>query len=189
MYEQSMTAVHKYLADEIDGRLWYGHADMTTGRRTATHYGALDAFLPAVLALGGDLNRASRLQASSHSMWMHFGIEPERFDYRTMDVVDASYALRPEIVESAYYLWSKTHDPQYRQMGLDYLDAIERYCRWETGYTALKSVLTRERKDEMDSFFLAETLKYLYLLYAPPDALDLTTVVFTTEAHPIHRTW
>ncbi len=41
----------------------------------------------------------------------------------------------------------------------------------------------------MESFFLAETLKYLYLLYAPPETLDPTKVIFNTEAHPIRRTW
>ena len=41
----------------------------------------------------------------------------------------------------------------------------------------------------MDSFFLAETMKYLYLLFAPPETLDLNQVVFNTEAHPIRKTW
>ncbi len=34
------------------------------------------------------------------------------------------------------------------------------------------------------SFFLAETLKYLYLLFDDANALDLSTWVFNTEAHP-----
>ena len=46
-----------------------------------------------------------------------------------------------------------------------------------------------EKKDAMESFFLAETLKYLYLLYAPKTTLDLNKVVFNTEAHPLRRTW
>jgi mannosidase alpha-like ER degradation enhancer 2 len=187
MYDESMPAVHRYLADEVNGELWYGHADMVTGARTASHYGALDAFLPGMLVLGNDVARAARLQASSHRMWTHFGIEPERFDYRTMAVVEAGYPLRPEIAESAYYLWNATHDQRYRDMGAVYLEALDRYCRTEDGYTALSDVVTKARKDEMDSFFLAETLKYLYLLYAPSDTLDPGTVVFTTEAHPIRR--
>ena len=54
---------------------------MNTGKRTATTYGALDAFFPAVLALSGDLNRARLLQESSFAMWNKHGIEPEKFDY------------------------------------------------------------------------------------------------------------
>jgi len=111
MWQDSIAAINKYLADDIDrgaGRyeleLWYGHADMNTGARTTTTYGALDAFFPAVLALSGDMDRAARLQASSLRMWRHYGIEPEEFNYRTQEVVSPAYPLRPEIVESTYYL-------------------------------------------------------------------------------------
>ena len=110
MWEASISAVNKYLADETDGGLWYGHADMQTGKRTKTQYGALDAFFPALLALSGDPNRARRLQASSFKMWNLYGIEPETLDYKTMRVVDGSYRLRPEIVESTYYLYHYTGD-------------------------------------------------------------------------------
>ncbi|HXE79045.1 MAG TPA: glycoside hydrolase family 47 protein, partial [Rhodanobacter sp.] len=55
MWKASIPAINKYLADEVRGELWYGHADMQTGKRTATTYGALDAFFPALLALSGDL--------------------------------------------------------------------------------------------------------------------------------------
>ena len=77
MWEASIPAINKYLADERRSGLWYGHADMQTGKRTETTYGALDAFFPALLALSGDLARARRLQASSFKMWNLYGIEPE----------------------------------------------------------------------------------------------------------------
>ena len=111
MWLDSIAAINKYLADNIDRssrryelELWYGHADMNTGVRTATTYGALDAFFPAVLALSGDFDRAARLQASSLKMWRQHGIEPEEFDYQKREVVSPGYPLRPEIVESTYYL-------------------------------------------------------------------------------------
>ena len=53
------------------------------------------------------------------------------------------------------------------------------------GYTVLKDVVTKEKGDLMPSYFLAETLKYLYLLFAPPETLDFDSVVFNTEAHPL----
>src|SRR5881396_3003371 len=58
MWSASIPAINKYLADEAGGELWYGHADMQTGARTETTYGALDAFFPALLALSGDLERS-----------------------------------------------------------------------------------------------------------------------------------
>src|SRR5262249_29885095 len=100
-----------------------------------------------------------------------------------------SYALRPEIVESIYYLFHTTHDPRYLAMGQTILNDLIHYCRTDDGYTVLKSVVTKERGDRQHSFFLAETLKYLYLLFAPDSTIDLDKVVFNTEAHPLRRSW
>jgi mannosidase alpha-like ER degradation enhancer 2 len=188
MWNTSIPAINKYLADEVDGRLWYGHANMDTGKRTTTEYGALDAFFPAVLALSGDIERASRLQDSSFRMWNLHGIEPEVFNYRTMKIAYAGYELRPEIVESTYYLHHYTHDPKYLSMGRTLFDDFVKYDRTAAGYAALKSVVTKQKRDAMESFALAETFKYYYLLFEP-DALDFDAVTFNTEAHPLRRTW
>ena len=189
MWLDSIRSVNKHLADDTAAGLWYGHADMDTGRRTATTYGALDAFFPAILALSGDLERARRLQDSSFRMWQLHGVEPEELDYRTMRVKDASYALRPEIVESAYYLHRLTRDPKYLRMGETMFADFVKACRTEAGYASLKSVVTKEKADVMESFVLAETFKYFYLLHASPRALDFHKVIFNTEAHPIRKTW
>lgn len=189
MWNASIPAVHKYLADESNGELWYGHADMQTGRRTETTYGALDAFFPALLALSGDVARARRLQASSFKMWNLNGIEPEILDYKKMRIVSGGYHLRPEIIESTYYLYHFTRDPKYRQMGEKMFNDFVRYCRTESGYTALDDVVTKQKRDEMESFALAETFKYFYLLFAAPKKLDFDQVTFNTEAHPLRRTW
>jgi hypothetical protein len=189
MWNASIPAIHKYLADETGGELWYGHADMLSGKRGDTTYGALDAFFPAVLCLSGDIPRARRLQASSFKMWKLHGIEPEVIDYKTMRVIAATYHLRPEIVESTYYLHHYTNDPEYRKMGETIFNDFVKHCRTQTGYAALKDMVTKEKRDEMESFALAETFKYFYLLFAPPGTLEFDKVVFNTEAHPLRRTW
>ncbi len=189
MWKASIPAVQKYLADEVNGELWYGHANMQTGARTETTYGALDAFFPALLALSGDLDRARRLQDSSFKMWNLHGIEPEVFDYKTNRVVAHTYHLRPEIVESTYYLHHYTHDPMYRQMGEKLFNDFVQHCRTDSGYAALSDMVTKEKRDEMESFVFAETFKYFYLLFAPAETLDFDHVVFNTEAHPLRRTW
>jgi mannosidase alpha-like ER degradation enhancer 2 len=188
MWNASIPVVHKYLADEIRGELWYDHADMQTGKRTETTYGALDAFFPALLALSGDLKRARRLQASSFKMWNLYGIEPETLDYKTMRVVAGSYHLRPEIVESTCYLYHFTGDPEYRQMGRKMFDDFVKYCRTDSGHAALADVISKQQRDEMESFVLAETFKYFYLLFASPETLQFDKVIFNTEAHPLRRT-
>jgi ER degradation enhancer, mannosidase alpha-like 2 len=189
IWEQSIAAVNQYLRDEVNGGLWYGHADMNTGRRTATHTGALDAFFPGVLALSGDLNRARALQDSMFRMWQVHGIEPEVFDYKAMKVRNGGYPLRPEIVESTYILYQLTKDQKYLLMGRQMWDDFVRHCRTDVAYTGIKNVETKEKADYMHSFLLAETFKYFYLLFAPEKTLDLKKVIFTTEAHPLKRTW
>ncbi|MEN3326702.1 MAG: degradation enhancer, mannosidase alpha-like 2 [Acidobacteriota bacterium] len=200
MWDESIVAIDKYLADEssrplpgdprpVDGirELWYGHADMNTGTRRATTYGALDAFFPAVLALSGDLPRAVELQQSSFEMWTFAGIEPEEFDYRARKITSAGYPLRPEIVESTYYLHHYTEAPRYLEMGEKMWRDFVQHCRTDEAYAALKSVVTKEKSDSMQSFLFAETFKYFYLLFSPPETLDFRNVIFNTEAHPIRK--
>jgi len=187
MWQESLPAINKYLADQTPTGLWYGEADMTTGARKGTTYGSLDAFFPAVLVLSDDITRAAQLQDSGYKMWNTTGIEPERFDYIQMQVVSPGYPLRPEIIESTYYLYHATHDDKYLAMGQTYLNNLIKYCRTKDAYAALADVRSKKKANGMESFFFAETLKYLYLLFAPESALDFNAVIFNTEAHPLKR--
>ena len=187
MWTPTITAANKYLADQTPDGLWYGHADMYTGKRTETGYGALDAFFAGTLAMNKDLKRAAELQKSNFKMWMLHGIEPETIDYKTMKAGYASYALRPENIESAYYLYQYTHNEKYLQMGKAMFDNLVKYCRTAEAYASLKDVRTMEKRDSMESFFFAETLKYAFLLFDDSGKLDFNKVIFNTEAHPYKK--
>jgi hypothetical protein len=189
MARAMLAAVNHCLADESPDGLWYGAADMNTCQRTATQFGALDAFYPAVLVLAGDMDHAARLEESAFRMWRVAGLEPEVYDYRAHTIVAPGYQLRPEIIESAFYLHRRTHDPRYRQMGHVFLRDVEQHCRNDVGYAAISDVRSMQKRDRMESYFLAETLKYLYLLFAPDDVLPLDRITLNTEAHPLRRTW
>lgn len=189
VWEESIRAINTSIADTAYGGLWYGRVDMNSGKRTRTVFGSLEAFFPSVLALGGDLERAQRLQESCYKMWNLHGIEPEGLDYSTMTVTSKQYHLRPEIIESAYYLYFFTGDKRYQEMGKTFYRSLVKYCRTEAGYAFLEDVTTKKKGDAMESFFFAETLKYLFLLFVPPETVDLRKTVFNTEAHPIKRTW
>jgi mannosidase alpha-like ER degradation enhancer 2 len=189
MWDDGIEEVNKHLSDEVRGELWYGHSDMTSGKRTKTTSGALDAFFPGVLALSGDVERARRLQDSMFKMWQAHGIEPEIYDYAAGKVVNGGYPLRPEIVESTYILYQRTRDPKYLAMGEQMWKDFVKYCRTDVAYAGLRNVETKEKADYMHSFLFAETFKYFYLLFAPEKTLDFKKVIFNTEAHPIRRTW
>ena len=96
--------------------------------------------------------------------------------------------LRPEAIEAIFYLWRFTKDPMYRDWGWRMFLAFEKYCKVpKGGYVGLRNVGQENsvKDDKMETFWLAETLKYLYLLFSPRSALDLSKYVFTTEGHPL----
>ncbi|KAJ8328893.1 hypothetical protein QVD99_004624 [Batrachochytrium dendrobatidis] len=94
-----------------------------------------------------------------------------------------SYILRPETVESIFYMWRYTHNPIYREWGWSIVQALESNCKDDVGYHGLDD--QGKPHNRQQSFFLAETLKYLYLLFSDDSTIDLSKYVFNTEAHPI----
>jgi len=183
-WETSNEAIIKYLYVKTDKGAFFTRVDMNTGRETHPLYGALDAFYAGILTLSGNLTLAQNIQQGNTYMWVKFHIEPEEFNFRTDSVTAPGYPLRPENLESCFYLYRATKDEQYLRMGKRMIDDIFSKCRTTDGFAAVKDVRTLELEDSMESFFFAETLKYAYLIFAPESTLDLKKVVFTTEAHP-----
>ena len=97
------------------------------------------------------------------------------------------YILRPEVIETYFYLWRLTKDQKWRDYGWEAALAINENCRAEAGFSGIKDVYATPRvlDDLQQSFFFAETLKYLYLLFSDDDLLSLDEWVFNTEAHPL----
>ena len=189
MWEQSLSSVNKYLEENTDNGYWIGEADMNTGERTATVFGALDCFWNGCLVLEGELERAKKLQESIYKMWTLYGIEPESINYKTMEVLSPYYMIRPEAIEATYYVWKATGDEKYYEMGKVMFESIEKYCQVENGYVQLKDVRTKETWDTLESFFFAETMKYCYLFFAPESVFSFKNYVLNTEAHPQKNTW
>jgi mannosyl-oligosaccharide alpha-1,2-mannosidase len=98
------------------------------------------------------------------------------------------YQLRPETVETLFVLFQTTGDDKYREMGWKIFEAIEKHCKIQSGgYSGVRDVLQIpiDHDNHMPSYFLAETLKYLLLLFEGNASLSLNEYVFTTEGHPI----
>jgi len=122
----------------------------------------------------------------------HLGPESFRFtnelEAETSNDRDKYYILRPEVIETYFYLWRLTKDKKYRDWAWDAVQAIEKHCKTEDGYSGIRNVYSKEdpgKDDVQQSFFLAETLKYLYLIFSPDDVIPLNKWVFNTEAHPL----
>ncbi|KJH50497.1 glycosyl hydrolase family 47 [Dictyocaulus viviparus] len=119
----------------------------------------------------------------------HFNMMPGVEEDISIKPLDAHSLLRPEAIESWFYLYRITGDKIYQDWGWDAFNAIEKYAKVQNGYSSVKSVkkIPVSHSDLMETFFLAETLKYLYLLFAD-DQINLFPLddwVFNTEAHPL----
>ncbi|EIW79066.1 glycoside hydrolase family 47 protein [Coniophora puteana RWD-64-598 SS2] len=110
---------------------------------------------------------------------------------RDWTVLKSAYLLRPETVESLYVMWRVTGDAVWRERGWAIFEAIERGAvptgPGGVGYASVRDVDVGGGgwKNEMPSFFLAETLKYLFLLFTDEELVPLERWVFNTEAHPL----
>ena len=121
------------------------------------------------------------------------GVSPEyvRFNDAGMQIGVDFYILRPETVETMMYLWRITKDQKWRDKGWEIYENIVRSTKVESGGVGYSPVLSvghhphHDSKGVMHSFFLAETLKYLYLLFSDDQVIPLDKFVFNTEAHPL----
>jgi mannosyl-oligosaccharide alpha-1,2-mannosidase len=96
---------------------------------------------------------------------------------------------RPEAIESVWYMYRITGDPSWQAKGWRMFEAVISATSAKYGHSAISDVTspTAFLTDEMESFWLAETLKYFYLLFSTPDTISLDEWVLNTEAHPFKR--
>ncbi|GAA6028046.1 hypothetical protein JCM8097_001846 [Rhodosporidiobolus ruineniae] len=102
--------------------------------------------------------------------------------------IDARNILRPETAESLFVAYRLTGDPIYRTWGWEIFQAFVKHCRLpEGGFASIRDVdqVPVVYEDRMETFWISETLKYLYLLFSEPDLLPLDRYVFNTECHPL----
>ncbi|KAI8879887.1 glycoside hydrolase family 47 protein [Backusella circina FSU 941] len=111
---------------------------------------------------------------------------------------DNRYIHRPETVESLLILYRITGDRKYQEYGWEIYKSIEKWCKTKSAYAIVRDVdrivdeddIESNQNDSMETFIFAETFKYLYLLFSPPEIISLDKFVFNTEAHPfLRRHW
>ncbi|KAK4504295.1 hypothetical protein PRZ48_005211 [Zasmidium cellare] len=191
VWERAHTAVKRHILrnKQTEKHPYYGQVDLTTG---AARYGWVDnlsAYYPGLLVLAGELEEAIESHLLYSALWTRYSALPERW-HAANSYIDPNFkhwAGRPEFIESTFHLYQATQDPYYLHVGEMALRDIRRRCWTKCGWADLGDVLTGEQRDRMESFFLGETAKYLYLLFNkdhPLNKLD-KPVVFTTEGHPL----
>ncbi|XP_024939801.1 ER degradation-enhancing alpha-mannosidase-like protein 2 isoform X2 [Cephus cinctus] len=202
MFREHRAAIEKYVRRE-DWHLW---VSMTKGQVTLPVFQSLDAYWPGVLSLFGEIGDAMKSLHNYHQVWKQFGFTPEFYNIPQAEAGTnrEGYPLRPELIESVMYLYRATDDPYLIQVGVDVLRSLQHSAKTTCGYATINDVRDHRKADRMESFFLAETTKYLYLLFDPDNfihesgqrgdvvetqwgrcVVNAGGYIFNTEAHPI----
>ena len=177
----------------------------------------LVCFVPGTLMLGANtLEISSDFGVAERKKWVEVaeaitetcykmyklapsGLAPEKVEFEVEGSISSDKAdmvipadsarnlLRPETVESLYFMWYYTGNPKYRQYATEIFEAFKKHSKAAFGYSAVVDVrnVPTMHANSQETFFLAETLKYLFLIFSPRDTVNLDEFVFNTEAHPL----
>lgn len=203
MYDDAMKAIDKHLIRKSPGGFTYaGVYNYGSVENKMEH---LACFSGGMFALGAEgapadlkdryneLGREIARTCRESYKTSGTGIGPESFRFegpheaKALRQNEKYYILRPEVVETYFVMWRMTGDQKYRDWAWDAAQAIEKYCHAGDGYSGIRDVyqVPPSHDDVQQSFFLAETLKYLYLIFSNNDLMRLDEWVFNTEAHPL----
>lgn len=167
----------------------YAQVDLYTGAIRAFWIDSLSAFYQGLLTMAGELDEAIETHLLYTALWTRYSALPERWSTVTGNIEHGLrwWGGRPEWIESTWYLYHATKDPWYLHTGEMALRDIKRRCWTKCGWAGLQDVRSGELSDRMESFFLGETAKYLFLLFDPSHPLNTwdAPFVFTTEGHPL----
>jgi len=170
---------------------WFGHVNMFSGKGAGENTN-LASFFPGLLVLWGDIFVGQLFLDKLLSIVRRFDFIPERYTFhegfpKILSERSSGNPLRPELVESIYYMLAVATGEREKQellkVAFDMLVAFNNSCWTECGYAAILNVENRTLDDRMDSFWLSETLKYFYLIFDEDNTVNKKNVLFSTEAH------
>ncbi|RWS01214.1 ER degradation-enhancing alpha-mannosidase-like 1, partial [Dinothrombium tinctorium] len=167
----------------------YVNVNMLDGSTLTLWIDSLQAAFAGVQVLNGDIEEAICTHALYYAIWKRFGALPERFNWQYLSPDLYFYPLRPELIESTYLLYQATKNPFYLHVGYEIFTSLNKYTRAECGYATIHNVQDKTLEDRMESFFLSETCKYLYLVsfklfdFDNPINKHPTRYIFSTEGH------
>ncbi|RNA04855.1 ER degradation-enhancing alpha-mannosidase 1 [Brachionus plicatilis] len=164
----------------------YINVNMNTGSTANNWIDSLQAFYSGVQVLDNDLDEAVCFHALYFAIWKKFAVLPERFNWNLKLPDIYFYPLRPEFAEATYFLYRATKSPFYLHAAKLIIENLNNITRVKCGFATVHDVLDKSLEDRMESFFLSETLKYLYLTFDKENYLNNEgeiNYVFTTEGH------
>lgn len=184
MFLEMYELIHQYLRKDNG---WHIYADAFYGKSIRQLFQSLGAYWPGVKVLAGELIESNEELHLLADYLRNKSFLPEHINIRYLNeetYVYNNYPLRPELVESLSVMYKATKDPKLLEVAFKQVDRLRKWCKTQCGYANVKNVYTVQIEDKMESFFLSETLKYLYLLFDPNNKFNKENYIFSTEAHP-----
>lgn len=184
MFIDTYLAVKKH----VQVGTWFTEVDMFNGNARRNRVENLQAFWPGMETIIGLSQSAADLLNSFYAVWKDIGFLPEEFDQAMWlgnHVINNNwYPLRPELIESTYYQYRSTKEKSWLDAGRLFLNSIEKNTKTECGFASISNIGQMTLANNMPSYFLSETLKYLYLLFDEDNFIHDRPYIFSTEAHP-----
>ena len=96
-----------------------------------------------------------------------------------VEISDSRYLLRPEAIESVFIHYRLTGETDLLEAAWRMFQAIEKHTRTDFANAMIRDVTVAEpeKQNKMESFWMAETLKYFYLIFSEPDVVSLDDYV------------
>jgi len=184
-YRTLTNAILQRLPETVGGRLWFRQVDMNTGATRSRFQSELTAFYAGLLAQGGNLAEGERYHTSWAAVLDRHRLPPESIDYTTLNARSNSYALRPEFIDSALFLWLTTGNEIYRTRAQLMWNRQRTHCRVANGYAVVSNMTTTPttKGDLTPGYWFAENMKYYYLLWSGARRLNYQDNYLTTEGN------
>lgn len=139
------------------------------------------------------IRQQNYFQDDAHGTWqakVADEIKYKRLSPSFVRIDDPRYILRPEAIESVFYMYRITGDRSWQYHAWTMFQAIVNATRTEIAFSEIEDVTDgggvegTRKADGMESFWMAETLKYFFLIFSDMDLVSLDEYVLNTEAHP-----
>ena len=106
---------------------------------------SLQAFWPALDVLAGDVHKAAQTYLPLWQLWRRYEALPEAYDIISGNPIHFAKdaPLRPELIESAYYLFTATGDHTFLRHGQHFLRALNTHSKVRCGYASIADVNTK----------------------------------------------
>ncbi|KAM9966010.1 hypothetical protein ACTFIR_006198 [Dictyostelium discoideum] len=199
LFEKNYKLINKYIKKDP----WYVDVSIDRASIVWPIYNSLQSFWPGIQSMYGDYENAFSTIKSFHIVWRRYGFIPEGYNLLSGNVQPGQkgYPLRPELAESLYHMYQTNKDPVFIRMAKDLVWTISNVTTTKCGHANILDVESHQLDDRMESFFLSETCKYLFLLfnsidnyngtdihsdsttYSNPNPIDIENSIFNTEGH------